>query len=83
MFNNILMKSFQVGEKLIHVICEVNTSTNDLKNFSLAVIKFADQIDEQIKAQQAQQSQAQLPVENHTENNEQPAQPEPVNEIPG
>jgi hypothetical protein len=78
MFNQILHKSIQVGEKLFHVLCDVSINSEDLKNCGAEIIKIAAIIEAQNNANQ----QAQAPQdENKEQSSEQPQpEPEPVNE---
>lgn len=44
MFNNILHRAVNVGEKIFHILCDVATNADELEKFGLEVIKVAQQI---------------------------------------
>lgn len=57
MFNNILLKSIQIGEKAFHILCDVATNAQELEKLGLELIKIAQQIQADFEKQQ-QSSQA-------------------------
>lgn len=60
MFNQVLTRSFQIGEKILHLLAPANINTDDLKFLGMELIKFAGQLEDQMKAEQPKPD---LPVE--------------------
>ena len=66
MFKNILKAVENVAGKEFHLFCDAEITVDHLKEFGYRILKFAGQVEEQIKAQQeAQKAQeeAQKPPE--------------------
>jgi len=57
MFNQLLLKSFNVGDKIFHVLCDMQINTGNLKDFGAEVIKFATELEEQAKQAEEQQKE--------------------------
>lgn len=57
MFNQILVKSVQVGDKLFHVLCDVNIIADDLEKFGVEIIKIANDIKNMAKPVDAQKEE--------------------------
>jgi hypothetical protein len=64
MFSNLLHKSIQVGEKIFHILSDVNISPDEIEKFGVEVIKVAGDLRVKIKELQEKQAQeAVKPVE--------------------
>ncbi len=57
MFSNILHKSFNVGDKIFHVFCDMQINTGNLKDFGADVIKFATELEEEAKKKEEEQNE--------------------------
>jgi hypothetical protein len=44
MFNQLLIKSIQIGEQIFHVLCNVNIVADDLEKLGVEIIKIANDI---------------------------------------
>ena len=41
MFNQLLIKTIQIGERVFHVLCDVNINLDDFEKLGLEIIKVA------------------------------------------
>jgi hypothetical protein len=57
MFNQLLLKSFSVGEKIFHVLCDMQINTGNLKDLGNEIIKFANDLEEQAKELEEKQKE--------------------------
>lgn len=60
MLRNFAMATFQVGEKVAHLFCEMSMNTDELRKIGAEVFNFAKQIDD---AAAKNQDQTDQPVE--------------------
>lgn len=44
MFSTIFVKSFQIGERMAHVLCDTGMSADDLEKLGVDIIKVANDI---------------------------------------
>jgi hypothetical protein len=44
MFNQILVKSIQIGDRIFHVLCDVNIIADDFEKLGVEIIKIANDI---------------------------------------
>jgi hypothetical protein len=59
MFNQLLLKSFNVGDKIFHVLCDMQINTGNLKDLGNEIVKFANDLEEQAKqAEEKQEAEA-------------------------
>lgn len=59
MFNQLLLKSFNVGDKIFHVLCDMQINTGNLKDLGNEIVKFANDLEEQAKqAEEKQKAEA-------------------------
>lgn len=53
MFNNILIKSFPIGERVFHVLCDIASTTDELEKLGLEIIKVANDIKSKAETERA------------------------------
>ncbi len=49
MFNQLLIKSIQIGEQMFHVLCNVNIIADDFEKLGVEIIKIANDIKNEAK----------------------------------